>query len=278
MDEPKYLAEDEIDLRDYINVLIKRKILILSIFFIAVVTAAIVSLFIPKIYEISSTIQLGSINDILIKREDAKEIILNKNSLLSIIKELNLDIDTEKLQKGIKITDITNTNLIKISMKSSNIDTDIKVINRIPSNLISQGQSILQQRTNLINERLTELESEIKNVLENIIKTQNLITGISTSTDVSQSDQSLRIILLQNTLPNYQSNLTSLRNQKNDIKILITNSRDFKVFDAPIKPKYPIGPNKKQNVLIAGIISLFFSIFLAFFMEFFHKYKEGKTN
>ncbi len=277
MEPTQYLAEDEIDLRDYIDVLIKRKILVLSIFFIAVVTAAITSLLAPKVYEISSTIQLGSINDLLIKREDAKEIILNKNSLLSIIKELNLDIDAESLQKSIKIADIINTNLLKITLKFSNIDLGIKIVNLLPSPLILQGQSISQQRTALISERLMELESEIKNVQENIVKTQNLITGISTSNDVSQMDQSLKIILLQNTLPNYQSNLTALRNQKNDVKVLLANSREFKVFDAPIKPKYPIGPNKKQNVFIAGIISFFFGVFLAFFMEFWQKGKEGKA-
>lgn len=277
MNEPKCLVENEVDLRDYLNILIERKIVVLSIFFITVIIAVIYSFLAPKVYEISSTVQLGSINDLLIKREDAIEIILNKNSLLSIIRELNLTVDVESLQKGIKITDIANTNLLKIRMKSSNVDTGIKILNLLPSLLILQGQSISQHRITLINERLTELESEIKNVQENIVKTQNLITGISSSAEISQTDQSLKIILLQNTLPNYQANLTALRNQKNETKVLVANYREFKVFDAPIKPEYPIGPNKKQNVLIAGIISLFFGIFLAFFMECLQKCKKGKN-
>ncbi len=274
MEPAQYLTEDEIDLWDYFKVLFKRKILVLSIFLLALVTAAIVSFLMPKVYEISSTIQLGSINDLLIKREEAKEIILNKNALLSIIKELNLNIDAESLKKCIKVEDITNTNLLKISMKYSDIDNGIKIDSLLPSLLILQGQNISQQRTALINERLMELESEIKNVQENIVKTQNLITGISTSNDASQTDKTLKIILLQNTLPNYENNLTTLRNQKNEIKVLFANSREFKVFDAPIKPKYAIGPKKKQNVLIAGIISLFFGLFLAFFIEFLQKCKK----
>ncbi len=276
MDKSKYLAEDEIDLRDYLNILIKRKILVLSIFLLSLVYTVVTTLLAPKVYEVSSTIQLGSINDILIKREEAKEMILNKNSLLSIIKELNLDIESESLKKSIKIEDITNTNLLRISMKSSNVDTGIKIISLIPSNFIAQGQSVFQQRINLINERLTELESEIKNVQDNIVRTQQLIIGISNASDISQVDQSLKIILLQNTIPNYETNLTALRNQRNELKVLLSIAREFKVFDAAIKPKYPLAQNIKQNVPVSGIVGFFFGVVLAFFVEFLQKCKEKR--
>jgi len=39
--------DDEIDLRDYINVLIKRKWSILSIFAVAVIAAAVISMLLP---------------------------------------------------------------------------------------------------------------------------------------------------------------------------------------------------------------------------------------
>ena len=49
-------AEDEINLRDYINTILKRKKLILSVFFVAVVTTAVVSFLMPKVYEVSMLI------------------------------------------------------------------------------------------------------------------------------------------------------------------------------------------------------------------------------
>ena len=100
---------------------------------------------------------------------------------------------------------------------------------------------------------------------------QNLITGHPNSSNIFQSDASLRSILLQNTLPNYESNLTMLRNQRNELKLLLADAKDFKVFDPSIRPKYPIGPNKKLNVAVAGILSLMLGVFLAFFMEYWEK-------
>ena len=56
--EEASIYEDEINLMDYIRVIIKRKKLIISIFLIAVVAAAIVSLLLPKIYQASASIML----------------------------------------------------------------------------------------------------------------------------------------------------------------------------------------------------------------------------
>jgi transcriptional regulator with XRE-family HTH domain len=115
---------------------------------------------------------------------------------------------------------------------------------------------------------------EIKNSEGDISRAQALISELPNANNISQSDVSLRIVLLQNTLSNYESSLTALRNQKMGLKFSLANAKDFKVFDASIKPKHPVGPKKKQNVLIAGMLSLMFGVFLAFFMEFWQKGKK----
>ncbi|MFH1094153.1 MAG: Wzz/FepE/Etk N-terminal domain-containing protein [Candidatus Omnitrophota bacterium] len=277
MENQQYIQEDEFDIRKYINVIIKRKKLILAIFLVSVAAAAIVSLRMPKVYEITSIIQLGSVNELLIKNEEAKAIILNQNFLLFVINELGLKIEVESLQKAIEISDLAGTNFLKIKITYPGIDTALKINDTIINSLIAQGQNMYQGRLAIINEQLKELDTEINNTEGDIAKTKALISGLPNPSDVTQSDVFLKIILLQSGLPNYKSNLTTLKNQRNELKLLLNNSKDFKVFDAPIKPKYPVGPKKKQNVLIAGMLSLMFGVFLAFFMEFWQKGKEGKT-
>lgn len=275
MENQQYAQEDEIDLREYINVIIKRKKLILAIFLVSVFTAAIVSLLLPKTYEITSTVQLGSIDGLLINKEETRAIMTNQNLLLSIIEDLKLKKSIEVLQKAIKISDISGTNLLKIKIAYSDISTAKEINDAITSPLLAQGQALYQERSAIINERLTELGMEIKNAEEDISRTQNLISGVPGDNRVSQSDISLRIILLQNTLPNYESNLTALRSQRNGLKLLLANAKGFKVFDEPILPEKPISPKKRQIVITAGIFSLMFGIFLVFFLEFWQEDKKG---
>ena len=267
----QYLAENEIHLRDYINVMIKRRKTILVVVLTSVFTAIIANFLMPKVYEVSSAIQLGSFNGFLIGKDDAKEIILNNNSLLSVINELNLKTGAEALKKDIKIKDINGTNLIALLIAYHGFDTAVKINDAIVKPLISRGQSIYQERLALTNERLKELDAEIKNAEADIDRTQNLISGLPSASNISQSDVSLRIILLQNNLPNYESNLSALRNQRNGLKFLIADSKDFKIVDAPVRPQYPVSPNKTRNVAISGAISLMFGVFLAFFMEYWEK-------
>lgn len=277
MEAQQDIQTDEIDLRDYINVVIKWKMLILSIFLVAVIVSAVASSLKPKVYLITSTIQLGSFNDPLIKGEEVKELIFKYDLLSSIIKEFNLNIDAESLRGAIKITDIGSTNLTRISIMYPDVDAGVKIVNAILLNIVSQGQSIYQERQALVNERLKELDMEIKNIEGDIMRIQASISQSSNSSISSQADISLKIILLQNTLPTFESNLTALKNQRNALKLSLANAKDFKIFDQPVKLKNPIGPNKRQNVLIAGAISLLFGVFLAFFMEFLQKRKEGEA-
>ena len=101
-----------------------------------------------------------------------------------------------------------------------------------------------------------------------------MISGLSNSSNLSQSEVSLKVILLQNTLPDYERNLIALKEQRNRLNLTFFGAKDFNIFDAPIKPKNPIRPNMELNVLIAGIISLVSGVFLAFLMESWQKSKE----
>jgi len=63
--------------------------------------------------------------------------------------------------------------------------------------------------------------------------------------------------------------------QKNEeVKIAVaTESGLVKIASLAYEPKYPIKPNKKLNILIAGVLGLFVGIFVAFFLEFWQKGK-----
>lgn len=56
--------------------------------------------------------------------------------------------------------------------------------------------------------------------------------------------------------------------------MVLTKAKDFKIIDFPFKPDFPVKPNKRFNVAIAGIISLMFGIILAFFIEFWQSSKQ----
>jgi uncharacterized protein involved in exopolysaccharide biosynthesis len=54
-----------------------------------------------------------------------------------------------------------------------------------------------------------------------------------------------------------------------EVKIAVaTESGLVKIASLAYEPEYPIKPNKKLNILIAGVLGLFVGIFVVFFLEF----------
>jgi uncharacterized protein involved in exopolysaccharide biosynthesis len=268
--------EDEVNLHEYIDVIVKRKKLILIIFSSAVITAAIISFLMPKTYLSIATIQFGSVGEPLIKKSEAEESIKFYDFLYPIIKELKLETDVQKLKKAIKVEGVKDTDFFQLEVEYKDRDASFKLCKEISASFLAQANNLYKQRIDLAYRHLEELDRHMKSVQSDIVNTQKLISNLSTLQRLADTDAGIKLILLQNTLPNYQVNFMSLINQKNDLLIALFKAKEFKLAELVSNPK-PIKPNKILNVTIFGIIGLMTGIFLAFFIESYEKEKEGKT-
>jgi polysaccharide biosynthesis transport protein len=134
------MEEEEINLREYINVLLKRKSIILLIFLIAVITAALVSYFYLKpVYEANAVIAVSKpkiINSLIdeISIEDYKNLIKDVEIEEELIQKLNLDkppteVTPYDLERMITIEIPKDTNLIKINLQAENSKLTKDIIN-----------------------------------------------------------------------------------------------------------------------------------------------------
>ena len=267
MNKHKDPQEDMIDLREYLAVMIKRKKLVLIVFLASVIIAKVVGALAPKTYEISSTIQLGSIGGPLINKAEAWEIIVNQNFLSTVIKEINIDCTVDELKKSILRADIGNTDSLRVYIMHPDKKIALKINDAILKPVIAYGQSIYRERFDIYSRRIKELDAAIENAEQDIARTQSLILSIANSRKISPAESALEITVLQNTLPEYENNLTNRRNQRNDLQLLLAASKDFKILEAPIVPEHPVNSGKVRFGLIAGIFSLLIGITLVFFME-----------
>ena len=53
---------------------------------------------------------------------------------------------------------------------------------------------------------------------------------------------------------------------------------EVKMVSTAFEPQSPIGPNKRKNVTLAGVISLMLGTFAAFFLEIWQKTEEMQKN
>ncbi len=186
------IQEEEIDLREYINVLLKRKGIIILIFLIAVITAALVSYFYLKpVYEASTILMISKPKyqvelEPKIQTQFTPEVSLaTYESLIKdreieeeVIKKLNLDqppyeLTPDNLQGMITIESLKNTNLIKMNLQTgdpklakdiANVWAALFVEKNKDLNLqeSKEAQGFIEEQLKISKQNLSTIEEEIR--------------------------------------------------------------------------------------------------------------------
>jgi len=259
MNDNQNLHEDEIDLRELMNVIVKRKKFILGLFFASVVITAVISFLTPKVYNLSMVLglptikitdqgvmHLGSLEDIA-SRIDTH--VFDKN----IVKALNLnpqietldfniseygsliEIAIEKQEKDIKLgVKILNQFFIELSNLYKNIIEHIK--NNIDQQILglSYDMETINNKKDMVGRQLDILEQRKESLIEEIdkvkVNTEKIIAerGILLNSENRADNKSSLLYsnIIQQNIAYYNQLQTSLTNviiEKENIKTDILN-------------------------------------------------------
>jgi len=147
--EPQY--EEEIDLMDYLKVIIKRKRLILTVFLVVIIVAGIFSFLSPKVYEVGTTLEIGRIRGQII--EPIPQII-------------------EKIESGIygripemKVSSPKDTNFIKIELTSSEPQRTKKELANLTELILNEHNEKIDFQKDLLEKEIKRLEGNINFLL-----------------------------------------------------------------------------------------------------------------
>lgn len=243
MSEIKCLDKDEIDLMDYIRIIIRRKKTFFCLFFIFIITGAILVLLTPKVYEDSATIRIGNISGLLLPKAQAIQELQNTSILSDVLKKLSLNPDTHDLKGMIKAEDIVGTDLIKIKVIYPKQKLAVNICNSVADAFVSKNRVLFSKKYIILSEEIKRLEKVMfKHTRKNrLFKDQS---------NEKAREQGNKIYLLKEQL---------------------AASSDFEVFDSAVITKWVIPAKKKEAIINFAILGLILSVFTAFFQEFFSK-------
>jgi len=270
---------NEVDLRDYIEVILKRKKTILTVFFVCVIITTVISFLMPKVYEATTIIEIGSIlmpdsiltpvstSIPLISKDKTIQKLKTDKMLEPVIQTLNLNIDGCALENSIKIEDIKNTNFLKLKIQYEESQLAVKIGNTIADYFVQQGNKIYEEKFSLVKEQINKLEKRSKTIEEEIEKLSKVI-----SSQVYSSD----FLILQNALSNYETISFKLSEKIYLLKQVLIDSTKFEVFK-PATTAQKIKPNEKLNIATSMILGLMLGVFVAFSQEFWQKGRNNKV-
>jgi len=238
------IQEEEIDLREYINVLLKRKGVIIIIFLIAIITAALVSYFVLKpVYEanVVITVSKPKIKNSLVDEislEDYKSLIKDIEIEEELIRKLNLDkppveVTPYDLERMIAIELPKGTNLIKMNLQASNPKLTKDIINTWATLFVEKNKKLyfdeVKKAKISVEDRLKHAEKDFFEIEETLMKfneTNNIdVIGKEITAKLNKNIQNeSRLVNIKTNIEIGKAKIEEIEFQMNSKKKLISSS------------------------------------------------------
>lgn len=297
--------EDTIELIDLLRVLWKWKWFIIIFTLACAIVAGVISLKMPRIYEVSMIIEPGVIN----LDPDGRPIYFD--SPLNIKSKIDsqaynrkisnrLNTDPKKLNLTFKTVHPSNSNILKISLEENDPSKGIQTLSTLFQALLGEYQHYIDSRRSKLNqeivmrERKLNISADEKKYLEKEITTMkanaNRIINERNMLIKKEGNNPDKLALLiytniiQQNMAHYNdlnkqlgklmTEVEEIKSEMQTLKIKMQSIENIKLIQPLQSSIYPIKPKKKLNVMLAFVVGLFLSIFLAFFLKYLHKMRS----
>ncbi len=175
-------AGEEVNLLDYVKIIIKRKTTILAAVFLAVAIAAAVTFSLPKIYKIDTAIEIGRYDGVEGWEQKVIEDPLQlkgkiDNDVSGFIVREKLKISENEYPK-IKTDNPKGTNLITIKIESDNVEQAKNILEETNSLIIADHREKIKMQKELLEKNIKTIEEKIKLSKSDIENTKNKIAPL----------------------------------------------------------------------------------------------------
>jgi len=299
--------EGEIELIDFLNIIWKRKWLIILSTLFLVIAAGVISFLLPQKWEIDALIQPSKF---LVKTEEGQfeeNVIVDPYQIAEQINEASYDnviaselnLDIREFPK-LKAEDLPDTNLVRVSIKEKDVEKAklillslFNILKTEPDEKVNVEMKRIEEeikanknKLNIIKQRRKEIEKEMSDIrkrIEALEKEQSL----SLKKENRSESESLAMLLYSNEIQQslvYHNTLNELLSSKKieeeNLNQEIENLNERKgrldyaqLIKEPTSSLFPVSPKKKLIILITGILGLLIFTMLAFFLEYLEKHK-----
>jgi len=187
--------EQEINIRELIYTIVERKWLVIAVFLISVIPAALISLGTPNIYELSmflepTTIDITDQGEYL-KIDTPKNIqakIKENTFNLKVIQALNLDPNQTRLQ--FDVSQPVGSNLVKISMReqADNVEMGIKILNTLYTEMLDDYKGIVDYKKGIFEKQIIATSKYIAAKKQSIILFEQELISLKDRENALEAD------------------------------------------------------------------------------------------
>ena len=269
-DAGKY-NNDEVNLRDFIDVVWRRRVLIISMFLLFVACGAVFSVFaVTPVYSSSTIISLANFkHDLYADVNSAKVVLTSDDFLNKVFKELNLE-EQEGLRKDIRVETVKDTKFLRITVRNENPKLARDIAVKAVSVFAGLNGVEYRKHLDIINNQLSLNKGKIEECENEIAGTKKVLSGIDNAGMSSMEKDMWRYRLLDY-LRHFEDRKTDLQGRKFNLEKELNSLRNLEVIKTADDPAVPEKSNRKVIITASGMLGVIAGLLLAFVLEFLKK-------
>ncbi|MBN1775679.1 MAG: hypothetical protein JW817_04355 [Clostridiales bacterium] len=201
---------DEINIRDIVRMIWRRRVMIVALVVAAVLISSIVSLFVlPKVYKSSATVAVTpqvitpaaieagiTIDDPLSRfspktKEDYLAGMLSDPVLAAVIDELDLNETSASLRSAVTLTDVAKTDLIEVSVAYSDAQTAQEIAQALCA---TYEEFIYSERQEALNEALETAEEKMVKASASLQESESQLEAFIEKHDIEELRSELSVL------------------------------------------------------------------------------------
>lgn len=262
------------EIRHYLGILRRRKwvIVITTAVTLAVIAAA--TFISTPVFSASSTVRIAQIQDRSIDYIDLNysirlintyvELVRSRPFLEEVINQLALQLDAEALKLMVSAESVPNTELLRITVESSDPDAAKLIANTLGQLLVEEGEQLYsgegKSAREILSEQLVALEAELQ---QERVELQALVASESDDQPLPPEAQDLQ------TQINFQEQVygTLLDAYENARLAETARANSVSIVDPAALPHEPTSPNTVLNLTLGALLGFAGGIGLAFLYE-----------
>ena len=220
------INEEEIDLRDYLEVIVRRKWIIIGVTLAAVISAGMVSFFVLRpVYQATSILMVSKpkyqvelepkiqtfIPSTELSLETYGNLIKSGNIEQKVIEKLSLnqppnELTVEDLDKMLSVEIIKNTNLIKMSLEDNSPRRAMEIVNTWTNLFVKENEGLLLKE---VREAQAFVKRELEASRQELFKAEEKMREFNERNKIDVLEKEIREIL--NKMVNYESRLADVK-------------------------------------------------------------------
>lgn len=260
--------DDEVDLRQYLSVLWRRRYHLLAVTAFVTLAGGLFSFVVPPTYEAITVIQLSEHSASAYATPPSAAQVLVTPTFLDAVAKAAGGLTGRDLQKLVAVEAVRDTKMIRVRVRHRDPQRAKDIADAFGRSFIARAsESVLEKRT-AIQQRLDAVTSQLNEVQRILQLTRETLVRLQQGGTLAAEDRGFIRTSTLIALGLAEDQYRAWKDVEKNLAFELITLDAPAVIGSPIVPLVPVAPRKVVNIVLSAMLGVIVGIVLVFVLEF----------